>query len=230
MHLFYKEDYDINNPVNIMDGEEFNHISRSLRLGEGEVIHVTNGKGLKVKCEIENQKRNSLELKTIDYTQERRPEYLLDCYVSPVKNRNRLEFMVEKLVELGINKLVFMNTENSERHKVKLERLNLIAISAMKQSLQYFKMKIEYLSKINQFNSEAYDMVGLAHCHDQRKNEIKDLKGKKLAFMIGPEGDFSENEVNLLLNKKFLPISLVNTLLRTETAALYTSSLLKDNL
>ena len=213
-----------------MDGEEFNHISRSLRLGVGDIIYVTNGKGLKVKCSIEKLERNSLVIKTIDYSQEEMPDKYLDFYISPVKNRNRLEFMVEKLAELGVSRLVLSFTENSERHKVNLERLNLIAISAMKQSLRLFKMKIESLSDINQFSPENYDSVGLAHCYDQEKFTLNDLRANKLAVLIGPEGDFSEDEVNRLIQKKCMPISLGNTRLRTETAALYSAAVLKNNL
>jgi 16S rRNA (uracil1498-N3)-methyltransferase len=141
-----------------------------------------------------------------------------------------MDWMIEKCTEIGISEITFIETENSERNKINIERCEKILIQAIKQSKQYWLPKINNIISYNSFfkniKTEDYNCL-LAWCIEE-KISINSVfnQNKPTLIMIGPEGDFTENEVKIALQKNFKPISLGNNILRTETAAIYTCSVL----
>jgi 16S rRNA (uracil1498-N3)-methyltransferase len=148
----------------------------------------------------------------------------LHVAVAPTKSIDRIEWFLEKAVEIGIDEVSFVECEHSERTVVKLERMEKVAVSAMKQSQQ---SRIPVINEVRQYgeliSSTTAEIKLIAHCEDSTKNPIQSKleKGKSILVLVGPEGDFSSDEINSALAKGFEPVSLGETRLRTETAALY---------
>lgn len=221
MHVFYTPDI-LRNPE--LPEEEAQHCTRVLRLGVGDNITLTDGRGNFYKAEITvaNSKRC---LVAITETIHQNP--LWPCHlhiaVAPTKNMDRNEWFAEKATEIGIDELTFLNCRFSERKVIKTERIEKILISAIKQSL---KARLPKLNEMIDFtNFIAQDFKGqkfIAHCYEGEKPLLKDVltPGKDAVVLIGPEGDFSEEEVKAAIERGFTPISLGKSRLRTETAAL----------
>lgn len=221
MHVFYTPDI-LRNPE--LPEEEAQHCTRVLRLGVGDNITLTDGKGNFYKAEITvvNSKRC---LVAITETIHQNP--LWPCHlhiaVAPTKNMDRNEWFAEKATEIGIDELTFLNCRFSERKVIKTERIEKILISAIKQSLKARLPKLNEMIDFTKFI--AQDFKGqkfIAHCYEGEKPLLKDVltPGKDAVVLIGPEGDFSEEEVKAAIERGFTPISLGKSRLRTETAAL----------
>ena len=143
--------------------------------------------------------------------------------MAPTKNLDRIEWFAEKATEIGIDELTFLNCRYSERRVVKIERIDKILVSAMKQSLKAVKPRLNGMTDFQKFVQMPF--VGdkyIAHCNEGEKLQLKDIEGfsNKALVLIGPEGDFSIEEVALACENGFKPISLGESRLRTETAAL----------
>ena len=143
--------------------------------------------------------------------------------VAPTKNMDRIEWFAEKATEIGLDAITFVNCRFSERKVVKCDRVERIVVSAMKQSLKYSKPVVGEMIDFKKFISE--ERAGekyIAHCYEGEKQLLKDLHepGKDATILIGPEGDFSPEEVKMAMDAGFKPVSLGNSRLRTETAAL----------
>ena len=153
----------------------------------------------------------------------------LSAAVAPTKNNDRIEWFVEKSTEIGINSISTVLCEKSERKKVKTERLEKITISAMKQSLQLHKPIIEELVSFEEFTRNCKsDNKFIAHCKESEKlflNNCK-IKAKTITVLIGPEGGFSDNEIDIAEKNGFISVSLGNNRLRTETAAIAATQIL----
>lgn len=221
MHVFYTPDI-LRNPE--LPEEEAQHCTRVLRLGVGDNITLTDGRGNFYKAEITvaNSKRC---LVSITETIHQNP--LWPCHlhiaVAPTKNMDRNEWFAEKATEIGIDELTFLNCRFSERKVIKTERIEKILISAIKQSLKARLPKLNEMIDFTKFI--AQDFKGqkfIAHCYEGEKPLLKDVltPGKDAVVLIGPEGDFSEEEVKAAIERGFTPISLGKSRLRTETAAL----------
>lgn len=221
MHVFYTPNI-LRNPE--LPEEEAQHCTRVLRLGVGDNITLTDGRGNFYKAEITvaNSKRC---LVSITETIHQNP--LWPCHlhiaVAPTKNMDRNEWFAEKATEIGIDELTFLNCRFSERKVIKTERIEKILISAIKQSLKARLPKLNEMIDFTKFI--AQDFKGqkfIAHCYEGEKPLLKDVltPGKDAVVLIGPEGDFSEEEVKAAIERGFTPISLGKSRLRTETAAL----------
>ncbi len=221
MHVFYTPNI-LRNPE--LPEEEAQHCTRVLRLGVGDNITLTDGRGNFYKAEITvaNSKRC---LVAITETIHQNP--LWPCHlhiaVAPTKNMDRNEWFAEKATEIGIDELTFLNCRFSERKVIKTERIEKILISAIKQSLKARLPKLNEMIDFTKFI--AQDFKGqkfIAHCYEGEKPLLKDVltPGKDAVVLIGPEGDFSEEEVKAAIERGFTPISLGKSRLRTETAAL----------
>nr|WP_320059449.1 16S rRNA (uracil(1498)-N(3))-methyltransferase [uncultured Bacteroides sp.] len=221
MHVFYTP--DILTKAELPE-EEAAHCSRVLRLSAGDEITLTDGKGNFYLAEITatTNKRCTVMVK------ETRPqEALWPCHLhiamAPTKNMDRNEWFAEKATEIGFDELTFLNCRFSERKIIKTERIEKILISAIKQSLKARLPKLNEMTDFDKFI--AKDFKGqkfIAHCYEGEKPFLKDVlrKGEDALVLIGPEGDFSEKEVEKAIEKGFIPISLGKSRLRTETAAL----------
>jgi 16S rRNA (uracil1498-N3)-methyltransferase len=205
--------------------EESWHCSKVLRKKPGEIIHLIDGKGnsFEAKLEMVSEKQCTAVLTKGPVASPKR-NYYMHLAIAPTKQIDRIEWMIEKAVEIGVDEISFFTSKNSERTVVKLERIRKIVESAVKQSLQATIPIVNGTLSFKEFISNvSQDQKFIAHCTTLPKKEIKTIEfsGRSTLIMIGPEGDFTEEEVKLSFEKEFLGINLGPNRLRTETAALY---------
>ncbi|UKT63347.1 16S rRNA (uracil(1498)-N(3))-methyltransferase [Pedobacter mucosus] len=225
MHIFYTP--DISQSTYNLNEEESKHCVRVLRLPIGTLVNLVDGKGGFYTAEItsDNPKKVSLSILEVNREYQKRNHYL-HIAVAPTKNIDRLEWFLEKATELGIDEITPIISDRSERKVVKEDRLNKVITAAVKQSIKAYHPKLNNAISYNGLINSAFEGDKLiAHCidHDQKdfiSNLVKPF-GNYL-ILIGPEGDFTLDEVNLALNKGFKALTLGNNRLRTETAALAT--------
>lgn len=222
MNLFYAE--NITPPVFDLPTEESKHIIRVLRKTVGDKIYITDGKGYFYNCVIvdANPKRCSLEVEQKVADNNTR-DYYLHIAIAPTKNISRFEWFLEKCTEIGIDEITPLITYNSERREVKIPRLNKVVISAMKQSLKATLPILNTPLSFNEliktpFSGEKY----IAWIDESINTTLIEsyTKNSDAFILIGPEGDFSHEEVKLALSEGFIPVSLGKSRLRTETAGI----------
>ena len=217
MQLFYTENID--EKISLTK-EENKHIVKVLRKKVGDKINIINGKGFLFIAEIEEIEKHTVSLKVIKKEKkEKQHKYNLHLAIAPTKNINRFEWFLEKATEIGINEITPIICSRSERKKINLERCNRIIISAIKQSMKFYRPKLNSpISFIDFIEKEYSGEKHIAHCLNQKKLKITKSEYSSHLILIGPEGDFSENEISLAINKRFKPTTLGNSRLRTETA------------
>jgi len=213
--------------------EEIQHLSRVLRKQIGDQVRVLDGKGHSYNAEIVELNRSTCRLTILDEEFSERQE-LLNLYIAPTKNISRMEWLVEKSVELGLRSIHFILTDHSERKKLRIDRLEKIALSAMKQSERVYLPKVHELKRI----SECLEKLNtsktfMAHCEDRTErislnSVLKSYNEDHINILIGPEGDFSKNEIEKATSIGIKSVDLGTARLRTETAALYAVSLIKS--
>lgn len=221
MHVFYTPDIQTRSEL---PEEEAAHAVRVLRLQAGDEVTLTDGKGNFYRAEIGTATNKHCLLNMIE-TLPQEPLWSghLHLAMAPTKNMDRTEWFAEKATEIGFDELTFLNCRFSERKVIKTERIAKILISAIKQSL---KARLPQLNEMTDFNKfVAQPFIGqkfIAHCNEGEKPLLKDMirKGEDALVLVGPEGDFSEEEVKKAIENGFVPISLGKSRLRTETAAL----------
>ena len=223
MQLFYAP--EITTPLYTLPEEESGHCVRVLRLREGDELHITDGRGTLYRAEVEEAHPKHCTIRIVEehHEWEKRP-YRLTVAVAPTKNIDRIEWFVEKATESGIDRIVPILCDHSERKVIKEERLEKIAVSAMKQSLKAYKPEIAPLTPIRALLAEPFEGVKLiAHCEeDMERVFMGDVvtKGEDVMILIGPEGDFSRDEIEAARKAGFREVTLGQSRLRTETAAL----------
>lgn len=234
---FYSPDA-LNNPC--LPDEESAHALRVLRLGVGDEINVIDGKGNLLECTIDDVKGKKCHFE-IKNQQKLAPEWprKINIAVAPTKNMDRMEWFVEKATEIGVDKISLLNCQFSERKVVKTERLDKIVVSAMKQSHKFYKPVVDEMENFKNFIEKPFAGARfVAHCYEDgdlllpngAKPFLMDeivAKDDDMQVLIGPEGDFSVNEVKMAIQKGFVPISLGTSRLRTETAALVAVHLMR---
>ena len=224
MQLFYNQELSASSKQITFDKIESKHIVRVLRKKENDILKITNGKGylFDVKISFANDKKCLADI--IAVTEKKNPRnYYLHIAIAPTKNNDRMEWFLEKATEIGIDEITPIICKNSERRIVKLERFEKIIQSAMKQSLKFTLPKLNEPRKFSDFINQNLDgKICIAHCEKQEKKLLKSVidASEKVTVLIGPEGDFSSDEINKALMKKIIPITLGKSRLRTETAAL----------
>lgn len=208
-----------------LNEEESQHFSKVLRGKIGQEISVTDGLGKLAKGIVSqiNSKSVEVDLTEIQENFEKR-NYKIHVAIAPTKNMERMEFFLEKSVEIGIDEITFLKTFHSERKNINLERCQKIVLSAAKQSLKAYLPEVHDLVKFTDFVKINHSETKLiAHCESdfERKEFQKFIQPKtNYLILIGPEGDFSKEEIQLAQENGFTGISLGNQRLRTETAAL----------
>lgn len=221
MHLFYIPDISNNNIL--LPQEESVHCIRVLRLKIGDIVYLTNGLGglYKTKIIIDHPKKCILQI--VESKEEvGKKDFKIHIAVAPTKNINRFEWFLEKATEIGIDEITPLLCTHSERKIIKPDRLNKVITAAMKQSLKAYHPVLKEINSFKNFIQTAVaDQKFIAYCSDTYKDHLKDkyLKGKSAIVLIGPEGDFSPEEVELAIKNGYQPISLGPSRLRTETAA-----------
>jgi 16S rRNA (uracil1498-N3)-methyltransferase len=224
MQLFYNPSLDNSFKQFSFSSEESKHIIKVLRKKEGDILNITNGKGYLFEAEIleANPKKCKAQIVNTEKTIPRL--HTLHLAVAPTKMNDRFEWFLEKATEIGVTEITPILCEHSERKVIKLERLEKVIQSAMKQSLQTYLPKLNPLTTYKDFlKKPSGDLTFIAHCEDEEKAELKRrlAADKDVVILIGPEGDFSSSEISLAYDKGFTPVSLGRNRLRTETAAIY---------
>jgi 16S rRNA (uracil1498-N3)-methyltransferase len=222
MNLFYSS--VVNQGVNIFEGQEAWHCTRVLRLGEGGIIHLTDGFGNLYECVILKADPKNCIVKVLSSEKEyMKRENYLHIGIAPTKSMDRFEWFLEKATEIGIDEITPIFCAHSERIKLKTDRLQKILIAAMKQSLKAYLPKLNEPSDVKkliykQFPGQKF----IGYCESNKEDELQKVykKGENALILIGPEGDFSPEEVLLAKKEEFIPIRLGKSRLRTETAGI----------
>lgn len=214
----------------VLPADESRHLVKVLRKKSGDIVHATDGQGNLIEARIMDENHRGVTLEKLTEKKQPKRSYELTLVVAPVKNNDRLEWCIEKATEIGVSRIVPVLCERSERKRIKRDRLERIAISAMKQSNQFFLPVVDELTSFSEFIDQADgSMKFIAHCEEnlERKQLIEEVAPEKATtVLIGPEGDFSQHEIDLALKAGFMPVALGNTRLRTETAAIYSATIL----
>ena len=221
MQLFYEEDITTNGGY--LDPTESIHCTKALRHKAGDEILIINGKGQIFKALIKDANPKKCRVEIV--SQETQSPSSVECHIAiaPTKNMERTEWFVEKSTELGIETITPIVCRNSERKTIKAERLGKVVISAIKQSGSLWRPLINELSDFDSFIEQQFEGDKfIAHCHSGNEPHLKDLveRGNNTLVLIGPEGDFTIEEVKRAEAMGFKAISLGPKRLRTETAAL----------
>ncbi len=204
--------------------QESTHCIKVLRMSEGETITVTDGLGFFYKCTIIQAHPKHVVI-NIDETIPTPKSWSFNVNIAfaPTKNMDKNEWFVEKATEIGIDRITPLHCKFSERKEIRNDRLQKTAISAMKQSKQAVLPLIDEMTSFNEFIVQPFDGEKyIAHCYESEKMYLTSIykNMQNALILIGPEGDFSEEEVQMAIKNNFKPISLGNNRLRTETACL----------
>ncbi|MBM6653940.1 16S rRNA (uracil(1498)-N(3))-methyltransferase [Bacteroides mediterraneensis] len=221
MHVFYTP--DIANTQELPE-EEAGHCLRVLRLGIGDEVMLTDGRGFFYQAVIAAATQKRCMVKIVSKT-EQEPFWggHLHLALAPTKNMDRMEWLAEKATEIGFDELTFLNCRFSERKVIKTDRIEKIVVSAVKQSLKARKPVVNEMTDFRKFMERDFSgQKFIAHCYEGEKPLLRDVlhPDEDAVILVGPEGDFSPEEVTLAMEKGFQPVSLGKSRLRTETAAL----------
>ncbi len=211
----------------MLSAEESAHAVRVLRKSVGDIIHVTDGLGWRYRCVLTSASPKGCAFEVLD------KEHVANEWpcritlgVAPTKHSDRMEWLVEKAVEIGVDRIVLLRCAHSERKEMKVERLRKVALSAMKQSLHCYLPEVTEITPFAQFivacGVEEQKLMG--YCDDDCERRLLTdicLPARDTVILIGPEGDFSPEEVTAARESGFEPTAFCEARLRTETAALF---------
>lgn len=223
MQLFYAPDITL--PIYTLSEEESAHCMKVLRLAAGDTLHLTDGQGNLYRAVVEqpHPKHTSVRIEETTAGFGKR-SYELTVAVAPTKNTDRYEWFLEKATEIGIDRIIPIECRHSERRVLRRDRGDRIVTSAMKQSLKAYRPVVDEMTPVKEVISMPFEGRKLiAHCADDApRTFIGDAlaAGDPVLILIGPEGDFSEDEIAAARAAGFTEISLGESRLRTETAAL----------
>lgn len=232
MILFYSQ--ALENGTAFFGEEETRHCLQVLRKSRGDAIFFTDGKGGFYEGTIDSSGKREFQARVIKRRQDERPRpYRLHIGIAPTKNMDRIEWFAEKATELGIDEITLLKSANSERSTARADRLEKIVLSAMKQSLQTWLPIIHPIKDFSRFiqeNATAGDcMRFIAHCREDGLPHLAKIvkPAMNVTMLIGPEGDFTAEEVEQAKVQGFIPAGLGDIRLRTETAAMAVCQILQ---
>lgn len=223
MQLFYNDSLKEDSTDLNFSREESKHITKVLRKKEGDTLHITNGHGILFTAILSFANQSKCVAKIETSIKKPSRNYRIHLAVAPTKMNDRYEWFLEKATEFGIDEITPIICDHSERTVIKEERFQRILISAMKQSLQCYLPKLNKAITLTEFINHKHEgELFIAHCEDGEKKSLHHLLQPRMnaTILIGPEGDFSINEISLALANKYNSITLGNTRLRTESAAI----------
>ena len=223
MQLFYNSDISENSTQFTFDKEESKHIVKVLRKSVGDTLHITNGEGWLFNAEVTIPDIKKCMVTIVSKTLQPKRDYSLHLAVAPTKMNDRYEWFLEKATEIGIDTITPIICDHSERKIIKTERFEKILQSATKQSLNCYLPKLNKATAFKDFIKQDFSGdLFIAHCEETKRKSLKqELKPKKvITILVGPEGDFSVKEIETAINNNFIPVTLGETRLRTETAAI----------
>lgn len=223
MRLFYTE--STIGDIHQLTAEESKHCIKVLRMGLGDELWLTDGNGTMCRCEIVNPDHKECEVTVVERIENyQKRNHHLHIALAATKNNARMEWFLEKAVEIGVDEITPLICDHSERDAIKTDRLEKIIISAMKQSLKAYKPKLNKPTKMLDLIAAPIEGVkAICHCDDSHRTPIKEIytPHSPITLLIGPEGDFSTREIAAAMERQFTPVTLGECRLRTETAALY---------
>ena len=224
MQLFYTPDIDPSHPQYFLGEEESKHAIRVMRLEKGDQVQLIDGKGGLYTANIldAHPKRTILQINSVITAFNKRNHYL-HIAIAPTKNIERMEWFLEKGTEIGIDEITPIICQRSERKEIKIDRLNKIITSAIKQSVKAYHPVLNEPLSFNQLLAKPFSgQKFIAHCDKGEKASLRNeiVANGNYLILIGPEGDFTHDEIDGALTKDFKAITLGNSRLRTETAAL----------
>jgi 16S rRNA (uracil1498-N3)-methyltransferase len=220
LNLFYLP--GIPQGITHLDPEESRHVVRVLRMNEDDQLDLTDGKGFFYAAKIVNADSKKCEFEILERKEIPKKKFHIHVAIAPTKNADRIEWFVEKAVEIGIDEISFILCKNSERKVMNMERIAKIAVSAMKQSQQAWLPKINEIAPFHKIFLLPADQKFIAYVDSVNPKQLQSaaLAGKKYLVLIGPEGDFSGEELAMAVQNGFEKVSLGTHRLRTETAGL----------
>lgn len=222
MQLFFNSEISVNDQEFAFDKEESKHIVKVLRKQTGDTIYISNGLGYLFTSEITLASEKKCVIRIVSTKLEKPVDHYIHMVVAPTKMNDRYEWFLEKATEIGVQEITPIICDHSERKVIKTERFDKIIQSAMKQSNQMYMPKLNEPITFKEFmKQEKTGDLYIAHCEETSKTLLKNAikPNQKYTLLIGPEGDFSTSEIELAIRNNFQPVSLGNTRLRTETAA-----------
>jgi len=232
--FFYINDYNASQKEIQLNEDTSKHIVQVLRMKEGEKLNFTDGKGNLLTCEIIDGHKKHCEVKIVGSQLTAQDSRKITIAISLLKNANRFEWFLEKATEIGINKIIPLICERTEKQKFKEERAQNILISAMLQSQQCWlpvlHQPIDYKLFLRRQEVMNVSQKFIAHCIEQEKRNLSDLVNDSLPsqiILIGPEGDFTTDEIQLAVQNHFIAVSLGETRLRAETAGIAAATILR---
>src|SRR6056297_53828 len=231
MNIFYSPLSSITPNSLKLTGQEAKHATKVLRIRPGDQIHVTDGAGKLYQCNVSEVQKSDVVCTILDTKVEERKSPFVTLVVGLIKKRDRLEFAVEKSVELGADEIVVFRGDHSEKGNVRLDRLGSTVLSAMKQSLRVFLPNVRFTENLADVIESKAESATLVYADET--TDIGDSQSRldnKLMLVVGPEGGFSESERSILKNKGGIPYSLGDKRLRTETAAITITDRYKNGL
>lgn len=228
MKRFYSKNIQSN--FIYLDNEEAQHCAKVLRCKTGEKIEVLNGNGYLYEAIIEQiNKHEVLARITQIKKEEKENKNQLSVAICPTKNPARFEWFLEKATEIGVQQIFPIITSRTEKQSIKQDRMQNIILSAAKQSVQLFFPVLHPLQPLNNvIETTHFEQQFIAHCEDEKRH-LKDVysKHKSALILIGPEGDFTSEEIIMAINKNYIPVSLGNSILRVETAGVVACSMVQ---
>ena len=221
---FFYEEYIPDSDRFIVSEDTAKHMAQVLRIKDGEQVMITNGKGYLLTVEVLLSDKRKMEVKIIhkEFLPPKNPKSTIA--ISLIKSTNRFEWFIEKATEIGISSIIPLLCNRTERTHFRIERIKSILISAMLQSRQVWLPELSEPVKLKELiKKKDYDLKLIAHCLEEKKIDLKNVlpdKSTSKLILIGPEGDFTENEIQDAILHDFVPVSLGETRLRTETAGM----------
>ena len=229
--FFYKADLDVSSIDVVLDESTSKHMVQVLRMQNGEHLQLTNGKGDLFTAEIADNNRKRCAVKIVEKFNIQHSTFNITIAISPIKNNTRFEWFLEKATEIGVTEMIPLICSRTEKTAFKFDRMTSILVSAMLQSQQCWLPVLHEPAKFNEVvKSSAQQQKFIAHCMDDAKRSLVDLNNESLSskiILIGPEGDFTKDEIELALQNHYCAVSLGETRLRTETAGIVAASLLR---
>jgi len=236
--FFYKEDLVASSTGVVLDEATSKHVVQVLRMQNGEQLKLTNGKGILFIVEITDNNRKKCTVSVIQKSEianlpagQAGLKSAITIAISLIKNTTRFEWFLEKATEIGVSEIIPLICSRTEKTAFKFERMKTILVSAMLQSQQCWLPVLQEPKKFDQLVTAATQQQKfIAHCMDDAKRNLADLNNESLfskIILIGPEGDFTADEIELALQNHFSAVSLGDTRLRTETAGIVAATLLR---
>lgn len=229
--FFYIENLATVNGSMVLDEATSKHVVQVLRMHIGEQLQLTNGKGQLVTAQITDDHKKHCSVSVLQTTHQAAPNHHITIAISPVKNNSRFEWFLEKATEIGVTKIIPLICERTEKQHFRMDRMKGILVSAMLQSQQVWLPELTEPMKFKQLIAlQNFEQKFIAHCEDENNKQplTSSLinQSTNQLILIGPEGDFTKDEIELAFQNQYQPVALGNTRLRTETAGIVAATLL----